>query len=184
MISGDKTGFAIELNIDVIVSERWIYGTYFFWFGGVRLGNPKDSVDLRGCINWLISFIDREPQPVSRYFDMDKRRAFILLCASLYEFAIPNDLTKGESLLLDERRLKDPYGFEAYAYNFAEHGMSSFDNIYILAIEDTRHHRFIWQEKGGKIEEFTVEKDSFNDVARGIIRFFEEATSNFDRESE
>ena len=76
MLIGNKDKFAVQLTIGDAV-DGWALGSYLLWVCGASIGDRNDcSVDLRGCRNWMLDFVEK---PRERYesgiYEMDKVQA-------------------------------------------------------------------------------------------------------------
>lgn len=66
MLLGNKNRFAVEWEI-TLKTARWVYGYFWFYLNGHRIGSEEDSsVDLNGCKNWIRDFVN---MPLNRYED-------------------------------------------------------------------------------------------------------------------
>lgn len=162
---GCKDKFAIQFEILDVV-ENWILGTFIFWINGLIVGDPDDkSVDLKGCMNWLQDFIN---SPRNRFepelYDMDKEQAFFSLCTTVIS---------GNQ---DRFNLKEKYKNTFSRFHISHLGMSSFDRLNILLIEnDKRQQRCIWQQADEEIKEAFFEAGEIEKVSsEAIIRFSED----------
>ena len=53
--AGSRDRFGVEGRIHDI-DDEWVFGPFFLWCGGDRLGHPEDEVPLNGCRGWAADF--------------------------------------------------------------------------------------------------------------------------------
>lgn len=161
MFVGSKADVGVEATIRNVASNRWIYGTYLLWVSGDPLGNAEDeSVDLRGCCNWMQSLIE---QPVDRYepdlYEMDKVVAYNRLAASVLVHANPNGF------------VKETYPDTYSRFHISHIGMSSFDQVILLWLKSLEgSDRLIWQPGKGTIGDSCLPKGRFESVMREAVQ--------------
>lgn len=164
MLIGDKQSFAIELDILDVV-DGWVFGNFIFWIFGLVVGNPEDkSVDLKGCINWLKEFVtvSKNRFEVGLY-ELDKEQIFIQLCGSVLA---------GEDNSFAKEKYRDTFS----RFHISHIGMSSFDNVTMILVENNQGDvRCIWKQDDEEIEEAFIRCDEMNKVASGAITYFEDA---------
>lgn len=51
-VAGDRDRFAIECHL-LDHEDEWVWGSFFCWAGGERLGDPEDSAVLNACFGWI-----------------------------------------------------------------------------------------------------------------------------------
>ena len=80
MLIGNKATFAVEFEI-LEYSGEWIFGPFYFWISDRIVGNPNDqSVDLKGCFNWLKGFLENQKNRFEPgLFDCSKEKIHDLL---------------------------------------------------------------------------------------------------------
>jgi Immunity protein 42 len=162
MLVGYKNKFAIQLEVlDVI--DGWVFGSFVFWIADTIVGNPEDkTVDLQGCVNWLTDFINN---PCNRFepglYSMDKEQIFLLLCSSV--------------ISTDQRTtlVKEQYENIFSRFHISHLGMSSFDKLNILLIEnEAKECRCIWQQDNQEIKDAFLKTGEFEKVALEVIHQF------------
>ncbi len=164
MLVGNKQQFAIELEILDVVDD-WVFGTFLFWVEGLPIGDDKDkSVDLNGCVNWLRELI---VNPKNRFelglYDLEKSQVYDQLC---------NSVLIGDGNQHAEERYANIFS----RFHISHIGMSSFDNITIVLVENgDGDARFVWKQDNQKIEEGVVKLSSFNQVVADAIAYYEKA---------
>ena len=148
LVAGNKSRFAIEIEIEDKI-DRWVYGTFFFWINGNKLGDPEDSADLNSCIRWMASFLESPPDLLNEaYFDMSLQ-----------------DL---DSCLGDFRTL----GSEDIKYYVDHIGMSSFDRFkdMLLLIKNAEGiERLVCKSTIQKLQEIYLNAEEFEQVLKEII---------------
>jgi len=163
MLVGDKQNFAIETEILEIV-DGWVFGTFVFWLAGETVGDPKDKqVDLKGCINWLKDFVynSRNRFEINLY-DMELGQTFLLLNASA---------TLGNQ---DMSFAKEPYNDIFSRFHIEHLGMSSFDQLTMILIENgNQQQRCIWQQNDQAIKEAFLKKRTMQEIAMMAVNLLE-----------
>lgn len=161
MLIGDKNNFAIEFEILDVV-DGWVFGTFMLWALGSAIGNPEDkSVDLKGCINWLKDFVEN---PKDRFepglYELDKKQVFIQLCSSVLAI-------EGSSFA--EEKYRDTF----CRFHISHIGMSSFDDITILMVENKQDRvRCIWRQDDQEIKEAYLSSSEIYKVAAQAVNCF------------
>ncbi|MYM81284.1 hypothetical protein GTP44_04835 [Duganella sp. FT50W] len=153
MLFGNKNKFAVECDV-TLTTTRWVYGYFWFYLNGHRIGSEDDSsVDLNGCRNWIRDFVN---EPCDRYeehlYDLPKDVVFELLA--------------GENAEVDGYRKYD----NIYArFHISYLGMSSFDEWTILLVKnELGHERCVWRHRENEILEAYLEKDELENVLAGF----------------
>lgn len=160
MVSGDKDIFAIACEVTTTIGD-WVYGQLLFWVRGVRIGNPDDAADLKGCRNWLRDFIN---EPRDRFepalTGLDAGRVFVLVHAPTMTGG------NGRSVFAD-----------AFArFNIGHLGMSSFDRYDVLLIEEpTVSQRILWREGNGPAQDAYLPPDRIQSVTRECLAWMDTA---------
>lgn len=168
MVIGKKNRFAIEIEVTDFVDE-WIFGKFVFWMENESIGDINDySVDIKGCINWLKDFIsiprDRFEQGL---YEKDINAAFLLLNHSV----IP-----GEQEYVF---VKEGYNQTFSRFHISHLGMSSFENVSIVLIENEKGNlRCIWQQKQEEVKECFLKKGEMKRIFIKTINYIEEKFIN------
>jgi hypothetical protein len=163
MLIGDKQKFAIEIELLEIV-DGWMFGTFLFWLAGEVVGDPKDrQVDLKGCLNWLKDFIHNSRNRFEPgLYEMVLDRAFLLLNGSV----IPGNQ--------DVLFVKEPYDDVFSRFHIGHLGMSSFDHLNIILIEnENQQQRCIWRQNSQEIKEAFLSKGRMQEIATMAVDHFE-----------
>lgn len=135
-----KVGGGSNLVVRYQVVDRiddWVFGHFFFVVDGSVIGDASDqSVDLKGCLSWLSAFLRHSR---NRYepglFEMPKDQVFVQLGASVLWSEDVDDSVK--------EIYEDTYA----RFHISHLGMSSFDTVILLLVEDERgNSRFIWKD--------------------------------------
>lgn len=161
MFAGSKADVGVEVQIADVASHRWIYGTYLLWVDGKPLGNAQDeSVDLRGCCNWMQSLIE---QPADRYepglYEMDKGVAYNRLASSVLVHANPNGF------------VKETYPNTHSRFHISHIGMSSFDRVTLLWLKSLEgSDRLIWQSGEGTVADACFPAGRFESALRDAVQ--------------
>ncbi|MES2822756.1 MAG: Imm42 family immunity protein [Pseudomonadota bacterium] len=84
MIIGNKDRLAISWEIIECV-DTWIFGRFYLFINGFIVGDPNDnSVDMKGCLNWINNFLEFETNRFEpNLYEMQKEQIFLLLAASV-----------------------------------------------------------------------------------------------------
>src|SRR5690554_4491640 len=142
MLVGNKQSFAVQLEI-LDGTDGWVFGTFIFWIKGIAIGDPEDnSVDLKGCINWLRGYLENPPNRVApELYALNKDAAYSRLCDSV--LAGSGDQVQKEGLLQFYSR-----------FHISHIGMSSFDKVTIVLLEDGQGMaRCIWQQGNQEVQD-------------------------------
>lgn len=165
MLVGNKKNFAIELEIVDFIDD-WIFGRFIFWVNGTVIGNPDDkSVDLKGCINWLQEFLKNR---INRFepslFELDKDQVYVQLCSSV--------LT-GEENLFSKEKYEDTF----HRFHISHIGMSSFEEVIIVLIENEKGgFRCVWKQGSKRIQDAFLNKDEIYKIIDDVILHFYDET--------
>ena len=132
IFSGKKEQFAIEAEITSKEGE-WIFGHLRFWLHGTECGNWNDDVDLRGSHSWLKDFIQNQQD---RYepgmFEATPIVVFQLLVEPIFP-ANPN------------ARVPEVYQKTDSRFHIGHLGMSSFNRVRMVLIENSTFQRCVWE---------------------------------------
>lgn len=143
IVSGEKSEFAVQVDVS-FASNGWVYGSYLLWVRGVAIGDLSDnSVDLKGCYNWMKDFIEK---PQNRFEP------------GLFELS--NEMAYANLMIVFSPRPEGERGpWEIYTntdrrFHLAHVGMSSFDTVDLLLVADgAQRERLIWRSNDGPIED-------------------------------
>ncbi|GEM_PF-2816675 len=160
IFEGDTDLFAIEINVSLQSSPRWIYGTLFFWLEGTRIGDPYDSVDLRGATNWLRDFSkEKKKFEESKLFYLSLDSAFEVLMSRYVGYEVP-EIARGIERI------------SRFSIDYL--GMSSFNTTPLfLVANNVGLQRCIWKEKGGGICQAFYDSPVMQEVASKVVSKFE-----------
>lgn len=162
MLIGNKKNFAIELEI-VDFIDGWVFGSFIFWVNEKVIGNPDDrSVDLKACVSWLREFLQNQRNRFeSGLFELDKEQVYVQLCSSVLA---------GEENLFSEERYEDTF----YRFHVSHIGMSSFDEVTIILVENEKgDFRCIWKQGANGIEDAFLGKDEMRKVVDDAVLYFD-----------
>ncbi len=162
MVFGDKSKFAIEIDVQIIADERWIYGPFILWVQNHAIGDFEDpSVDLKGCFGWLKDFVLKPENRIDPYlYKLDKENLY-----SKKREAMDKDY----GFLIDTR-YKNAY----YLFDISYIGMSSFNNVTMMLIENEEGSaRFVWQQDDNPVQEAFSNMSEINRVIMEAIEYFE-----------
>ena len=163
MIIGDKQKFAVEINVLDTV-DGWIFGVLLFWIAGIVVGDPEEkTVDLKGCINWVRDFLgNARNRKEDELFEMDKKRAFLLLCPSVIQGNQDTEFVKG--------KYEDAFS----RFHISHLGMTSFDDVNILLVENSSgSQRCIWQQGENEVQDATFEEGEIRAVMTDLVQWFD-----------
>lgn len=166
MLIGSKQDFAIELDIVNFIDD-WVLGRFIYWIDGIAVGNPDDqSVDLKGCINWLRDFLKNQRNRFEPgLFELDKEQIYVQLCSSVL---------MGVENLFAEEKYEDTF----YRFHISHIGMSSFDAVTMVLIEDEHERiRCIWKQEGKKTQDALLNKYEMYKVINDVILNFDNVLS-------
>lgn len=163
MLVGDKSKCAVDINVENIF-DGWVFGTYLLWVRGIPIGDAYDnSVDLKGCWNWMRDFV---AHPRDRYerdlYDMDKRQVYLRLATSV----LPNENPSGFATEVYERTVS--------RFHMAHIGMSSFDRYVLLLMKDEQGmERLVWREGDSDIQDAYLSAGQLESVFADAVRLLE-----------
>lgn len=163
MLNGSIEKFAIE----AIVVERpkgWILGHFRFWINGKPVGDWDDTVDLKGCVEWLLDFVSN---PKNRYEPgLDSKSAEDI-------FEIAYDPVIAGTVTVDDAELPIPDPFARF--HISHLGMSSFEAFDILLLKnELGMERVLWRRAGEtKIEECLLDPDTMESTALAFCSEFQ-----------
>lgn len=155
MICGDPERFAIEFQLWGISEAPWVYGSFFFWAGGRRYGNPEDAVALNAASGVARGLLDRS-------FDYRSQELYDLPTKELFRLVGTPD----EDAPLEYSR-----------YNVDEMAISSFDkdkDTFILVKSNDDEERLLWSsEKDHEIGEVRLRPGEFAHVVSIFLEQYE-----------
>lgn len=142
MVVGKKDQFAIEYEIKDTV-DKWILGRFRLWIKGESLGDwEDDSVDLKGCFNWLPTLIDKKVTSIEAGAEgLSGEQVMSKIFDSFYS----------EKVVVT---IKDSF----FRFHINHIGMSSFDHFDAILLEEAKDYRFVWRNKSKKIFDKRVSK--------------------------
>ncbi|WP_266160582.1 Imm42 family immunity protein [Dyella silvatica] len=164
MLVGNKNKFAVHIDVKGI-HDGWVFGTYIFWVNGASIGDENDdSVDLKGCWNWMRDFVESS---MNRYepglYEMDKVQAYIYLAASV----LPREMSFGFA----EEIYSDTYE----RFHVSHIGMSSFDRVTLLMLTNEQGmERLVWREGDGDIQDAYLGAGQLESVFADAVRLLED----------
>lgn len=155
MITGQKEKFAIEAVVDER-PEGWALGHFRFWIDGKEVGDWSDTVDLKGCVQWLLDFVSN---PRDRYHPGLATRSAKEVFELVYDPVISEDLLSSKI----DPPIKDAFS----RFHITHLGMSSFEAFDVLLVKDeVGVERVLWRRAGeSKIEECFLESDTLESIA-------------------
>src|SRR5688572_2507855 len=136
MISvGNPSEFAIQCEFTHAVKE-WIYGRFRFVFRNQCCGNWDDSATLGGCVSWLRDFVET---PRERY----EPGLLTMSSDEVHEILIRPFMNDGSEQSDD---FDEIYRLDALydRFDISHLGMSSFNLVSMVLIEDEREQRCVW----------------------------------------
>lgn len=159
---GDKQLFALEWEITQIV-DNWIFGEFFFWIRGHRIGNSSDnSVHLGGVAEWIANFLE---DPQDRFepelFDLSKLEVYRRLALSV----LVQDDPEIESV--------EVYKNTFSRFHISHIGMSSFDLTTLLLKDSSGLERCVWKVYQGEICDAYLPENEMENVFRQFLSVFE-----------
>ena len=131
ILAGDTQKFAIAAEITGIYGG-WLLGRFRFIFHNRACGNWEDDADLRGCYGWLKDFFEK-----SR--DRFEPGLFELPAVKVYERLIMPVFSQPE-----HAQVSESYQNTFDRFQIGHLGMSSFDNIAVVLIENAAIQRCVW----------------------------------------
>ncbi len=159
---GSKNSFAVQTEVTEKVDD-WVFGTFVFWLGNKLVGDLDDSsVDLKGCLNWIKDFLSR---PKNRFepglYEMDKDQAFIQLCGSVI-------LRDHQDAFFAQEKYNDTFS----RFHISHLGMSSFDNLNLLLVENEQGlQRVLWQQGDEEVDDAYLLKNELSSVLKKTEEF-------------
>lgn len=162
MLIGDPDEFAIELE-PIQVVDAWPFGRFVLWLGGRMVGDPADeSVHLKGCIGWLRNIVE---SPRDRFepglYGMEREAAYRALCDGVISHGDDDDDA--------EERYADTFA----RFHISHLGMSSFDRVTLLLVEDgDGRQRCIWRQGDEPVQDAFLPPGRMQAVASECVERF------------
>jgi hypothetical protein len=168
MIStGDPSEFAIQCEF-TSVEQEWLYGRFRFVFRNECCGNWNDEVDLRACVSWLRDFAEN---PQNRY-------EAGLLTAPANE--IFDRLVKPVLRNVSVDRPADVYDNTYSRFHISHLGMSSFDAVTMILVEDDQEQRCLWTVGSStKIHDYRFKSGLLQSTASRFCDLLKKEVSDF-----
>lgn len=175
MLFGSTSTFGIECEITSRQDERWIYGHLRMWANENPIGDYEDSIDLRGCLNWLVDFVRYENVRCEPSLDIKSKEEVFRLLFDSFMLTVPEgvgilEFVHKESKELMAARLAYPQARERFHLDGV--GMSSFSDKWnvILVEKSDRVQRLIWRNlKDMQIHEALLTPGKFEHVTAHFI---------------
>ena len=159
MIVGEREQFAVEFEVVTPIDQRWVYGRFCFWAQNQMVGDKvDDSVDLRGCLNWLRDFIEVEQDRFEPLlFDQSADDIFHRLSTEIYY--------DSRSTVTSDTR-----------FNISHLGMTAFDRTNLFLVENEQGDgRLIWRALKNEIQSALVHRGIMRSVILEAIGVLEVA---------
>jgi hypothetical protein len=136
-------------------------GRFRFVFYGQACGNWDDETDLKACYSWLKDFAEIPRQRFE---------------PGLMELS-SNDIFKRlvEPILGQESDEREPecYPDTFSRFHISHLGMSSFDQVTMVLIEDDKIQRCVWRSDTGALNDCRFESGLMQKVAKDFCNIFE-----------
>ena len=133
IITGNRQLFAIVAEITQDPND-WILGSFQFVFHGESCGNWEDEADLRGCHSWLKDFSEK---PRNRF----EPELLVLPPSIVIERLVRPVVNRS-----DHARMQEYYADTFSRFHIAHLGMSSFDRVNMVLIENSEQQRCVWED--------------------------------------
>lgn len=163
MLFGNKEEIALDINVQDSV-DGWVFGVFLFWLNGIVVGEVEEKhVDLKGCVNWIRDFLNNpRNREEDDLFEMDKDRVFLLLCRSVI---LGNQ---------DAQFVEDRYEEVFSRFHISHIGMTSFDDVHILLIENGLGcQRWIWQQGQSAVQDSYFDEEEVLSVMNDAVQWFD-----------
>jgi len=169
--AGSEKMFLIRAEI-VEVTREAIFGHFAFYFEGIECGNWNDSVYLSGCYSWLKDFYESS---------VNRMESELLDCSA---FHVQERLM--EPIFSDRFKSDEPdsnidefYEDTYRRFHIAHIGMSAFDKIIMVLIEDESRQRCVWKWlQDTSIHDYYFESRHMQSVAKEFCSKFERGVQN------
>jgi hypothetical protein len=163
MLVGEIGTFAIEA-VGPEKPEDWVLGHFRFWLDGNAVGDWNDTVDLKGCIQWLLDFV---ANPRNRYEPgLESKSA-----QEIFELAYDPVIAEGDTVPREDPPIPDAFS----RFHISHLGTSSFDAFDILLVKNAfGRERVLWRKAGeSKIEECYLEAGAMESVVLSFCSAFQ-----------
>jgi hypothetical protein len=159
--AGKIEEFAIDVEITGLTAG-WIHGRIRFWFHKQVCGDWEDTVDIRGSYSWLKDFGDF---PKNRFepglLEMSPFEVFEVLVRSV--------ISEGPN----QPRREEVFQQTMERFHIDHLAQSSFDQVFIVLIEDNEVQRCLWQQQRGEIHDDHFPAGHMQQVARDVCKQLE-----------
>jgi hypothetical protein len=138
IVAGKNEVFSIAAELTG-TTGGWVFGRLRFFLHGHCCGDWKDEVDLKGCYSWLIDFATN---PRNRF-----EQELLALPANEVFLRLVDPVLASPSGI----RRNEVYPNTFSRFHISHLGMSAFDRVVMVLIEDNASQRCVWRE-GDKSE--------------------------------
>jgi hypothetical protein len=162
VLFGKTSLFAVECEVKAVTADGWILGGFRFWIDGIPVGDWDDLADLKGIASWMCDFAYNY---VNRREPLLEGLSKEIIFRFLYESVIDGP-PQSESQLFP---LEDVYS----RFHISHLGMSSFDKVGMLLVENLSGQRVLWRFSDNEIQEKLLPSNEMQRVSKEFCEWFE-----------